>query len=59
MAVKRVICLVLGHNWSKHRYATTQGIDQPEGTFLKCVRCQKIDEGEGLPGGPMVGGFLQ
>ena len=48
MAVKRVICLVLGHNWSKHRYATTQGIDQPEGTFLKCVRCQKIDEGEGF-----------
>jgi len=24
MAVKRMVCAVLGHKWSKQRYATTQ-----------------------------------
>ena len=55
--VKRAVCVVLGHNWSRQRYSTTQGDDQPAGTYLKCVRCKRVDEGEGLPGGPMVMGF--
>ncbi len=55
--VKRVVCMVLDHNWSRQRYPAMQGDDQPEGTYLKCVRCGKVDEGHGLPGGPMVMGF--
>ena len=55
--VKRMMCFALGHNWSRHRFPATQGYDQPEGTYLKCVRCLKIEEGAGLPGGPMVAGF--
>lgn len=56
--LRRVVCFLLGHNWSRHRYpAAVPGADQPEGTYLKCVRCSKVEEGEGLPGGPMVAGF--
>jgi hypothetical protein len=35
-------CLVVGHKWARHRYEATQGDDQPEGIFLKCVRCGKV-----------------
>jgi hypothetical protein len=42
-------CLVVGHKWVRHRYEATQGEDQPEGIFLKCVRCGKVDESDGLP----------
>lgn len=59
MVLRRAVCAVMGHNWSRQRYPRTEGDDQPEGAFLKCVRCGYVDEGEGLPGGPMVGGFLQ
>jgi hypothetical protein len=55
--LKRVICVVLDHNWSRQRYTAAHGDDQPEGTFLKCVRCGKVDESAGLPPGPMVAGF--
>jgi hypothetical protein len=53
-------CLVVGHKWGRHRYAATQGDDQPEGIYLKCIRCAKVDESEGLPpmspGGMAAGG---
>ncbi len=53
-------CLVVGHKWGRHRYEATQGDDQPEGIFLKCIRCGKVDEGDGLPpispGGAGLGG---
>lgn len=55
--LKRVVCMVLDHNWSRQRYPGLPGADQPEGTYLKCVRCGKVDEGAGLPPGPMVAGF--
>ena len=55
--LKRTVCLLLGHNWTRHRYESTESDDQPEGHYLKCVRCGKIEEGPGLPGGPMAGGF--
>lgn len=54
----RVVCFVWGHNQTRHRYPPeAPGLDAPDGWFLKCVRCGKANEGEGLPGGPMVGGF--
>lgn len=55
--IRRVVCMVLGHNWSRQRYPAAQGDEQPVGTFLRCVRCGRDDEGDGLPPGPMVGGF--
>jgi hypothetical protein len=55
--LKRFICMLLGHNWTRHRYESTESGDQPEGNYLKCVRCGKINEGAGLPGGPMAGGM--
>ena len=38
--------MVLGRRprWGRHRYEATQGDDQPEGIFLKCIRCGKVDE---------------
>jgi hypothetical protein len=54
---KRVTCMLLGHNWTHHRYEATDDYDQPEGTYHKCVRCGKINESGGLPGGPMAAGF--
>lgn len=58
MAVlRRALCLVVGHNQTRHRYPAAPGQDAPEGWFLKCVRCGKITESEGLPPGPMTGGF--
>jgi hypothetical protein len=55
--IKRVICALVSHKWSRHRYPATPGDDQPEGTYLRCVRCGKVDESAGLPPGPMAGGF--
>jgi hypothetical protein len=55
--LRRFTCMVLGHNWTHHRYEATDGDDQPEGTYHKCVRCGKINESGGLPGGPMVAGM--
>jgi hypothetical protein len=55
--IERVICALVGHKWSRHRYPATPGDDQPEGTLLRCVRCGKFDESAGLPPGPMAGGF--
>jgi hypothetical protein len=54
--------MVLGRRpqWGRHRYEATQGDDQPEGIFLKCIRCGKVDESEKLPpisaGGAGLGG---
>ena len=48
--------MVLGRNWSRQRYPVTQGDEQPGGTFLRCVRCGRDDESDGLPPGSMVGG---
>jgi hypothetical protein len=55
--LKRFTCMLLGHNWTRHRYEAGEDYDQPEGTYLKCVRCGRINESAGLPGGPMVGGM--
>jgi hypothetical protein len=56
--MKRLICMLLDHNWTRHRYpAAAPGDDAPEGTYLKCVRCGKVSESDGLPSGPMVAGF--
>ncbi len=55
--LKRFICMLLGHNWTRHRYEAAEGDDQPQGTYLKCVRCGRINESAGLPGGPMAGGM--
>jgi len=54
---KRIVCMLIDHNWTRHRYQAVEGDDQPQGTYLKCVRCGKINDSAGLPGGPMVGGF--
>ena len=51
--LKRLTCMLLDHNWTRHRYESAESYDQPEGTYLKCVRCGRISESEGLPGGPM------
>jgi hypothetical protein len=56
--LKRLVCVVADHNWTRHRYPTTEVGDQPEGTFLKCVRCGKVDESEPGPSGPMVVDFM-
>jgi DNA-directed RNA polymerase subunit M/transcription elongation factor TFIIS len=56
--LKRLVCMVADHNWTRHRYPTTEAGDQPEGTFLKCVRCGKVDESEPGPSGPMVADFM-
>jgi hypothetical protein len=55
--LKRFICILIDHNWTRHRYEATEAYEQPEGTYLKCVRCGRINESGGLPGGPMVAGF--
>jgi hypothetical protein len=55
--LRRTICIIVDHNWTRHRYPAPLGEDQPGGTYLKCVRCGKVEEGAGLPGGPMVAGF--
>ena len=55
--LKRLTCMLLDHNWTRQRYESAESYDQPEGTYLKCARCGRIDESEGLPGGPMAGGF--
>ena len=56
--LKRTTCLLLGHNQTRQRYPPDKpGQDAPEGWFLKCARCGKVDEGAGLPPGPMAAGF--
>jgi hypothetical protein len=55
--LKRFTCMLLGHNWTRHRYEAAEDYEQPEGTYLKCVRCGRINESAGLPGGPMAGGM--
>jgi hypothetical protein len=55
--LKRSICMLFGHNRTRHRYESTESDDQPEGWYVKCVRCGKIEEGAGIPGGPMSMGF--
>jgi hypothetical protein len=55
--MKRLICTLLDHNWTRHRYpADRPGADRPGGSYLKCVRCGKVTESAGLPSGPMIGG---
>ena len=55
--VKRAVCLLLGHNWTRHRYVSTETDDQPTGHFLKCVRCGRQDAGTHFPPGTLAGGF--
>ena len=55
--LKRSVCMLWGHNWTRHRYESTESDDQPEGWYVKCARCGKINEGAGLPSGGMVGGM--
>ncbi len=55
--VKRAVCVLLGHNWTRHRYEVAQSDDQPVGHFLKCVRCGRTDEGTNFPPGTLAGGF--
>ena len=57
--LKRLTCMLLGHKWTVHRYEAAEGYDQPEGKYLKCVRCKRIYEFDGLPGGerPTISGF--
>jgi DNA-directed RNA polymerase subunit M/transcription elongation factor TFIIS len=58
VVLKRLVCAVADHNWTRHRYPATEAGDQPEGTFLKCARCGKVDESEPGPSGPMVVDFM-
>lgn len=57
VVLKSMVCMVISHKWSRHRYPVTQGHDQPEGTYLRCLRCGRIDESEPGPSGPMAAGF--
>ena len=49
--LRKTVCLIVNHKWTSHRYPATKGEDQPEGTYRKCLRCGKVDEGggSGLP----------
>ena len=56
--VKHVICFLFGHAWTRHRYPPARpGDDAPEGTFRKCVRCNRVTEREELPNPPLSAGF--
>jgi hypothetical protein len=55
--VKRAVCVLLGHNWTRHRYESSGSDDQPAGHFLKCARCGRKDEGTSFPPGTLAGGF--
>ena len=56
--MKRVLCMVAGHKWSRHRYESGDSDDQSAGHFLKCLRCGKLDEEISMPPGAAAGGFL-
>ena len=47
----RVVCLVINHKWTRLRYPALGSEEQPEATYLKCLRCGKVHENVGnLPG---------
>jgi hypothetical protein len=51
VVLARAICLVINHKWVRRRYPAVGSEDQPEGTYLLCLRCGKRHESVGkLPG---------
>lgn len=50
--VKRAVCFVRSHRWTKRRYA---GADTDEGYYLHCLRCGKDNHHAGGPSTGMGG----
>ena len=47
---KGLVCVVLGHTWSTHRYQAVNSEEHPRGIYRTCSRCGKSVEDRRRPG---------